>query len=105
MTSERTFEPRTLTVSAGETVTFENESGEAHTVTAYETRIPDGADYFSSGGASSEDAARDNLSEELVTEGETVEWTPEEPGTYEYLCIPHENTGMKGEIVVERPEG
>ncbi|MFN2586842.1 MAG: plastocyanin/azurin family copper-binding protein [Actinomycetota bacterium] len=101
LTDAQRFAPETLTVSAGTTVAFVNESAEAHTVTAYEDRVPDGADYFSSGGFASEDAARERLSEALLAEGETYAVTLDEPGTYEYLCIPHEDRGMTGTIVVE----
>jgi plastocyanin len=97
----QTFDPATITVKAGETVTWVNESDEAHTVTAYGNEIPDEAAYFASGGASSEDEARDSLSEGLLEAGDTFEVTLDQPGTYEYYCIPHESSGMKGTIVVE----
>ena len=95
------FDPATITIEAGETVTWTNESDEAHTVTAYGDEIPEGASYFASGGASSEEAARDSLSESLIEAGDTFEVTLDEPGTYEYYCIPHESSGMKGTITVE----
>ena len=101
MTDAQRFEPEELTVAAGETVTWKNESGESHTVTAYEDDIPDGADFFASGDASSEDGARDALDEGLIDGGETFEVTFDEPGTYRYFCIPHEDQGMVGTIVVE----
>jgi plastocyanin len=97
----QTFDPVTITVKAGETVTWVNESDEAHTVTAYGDEIPEEASYFASGGASSEDEARDSLSEGLLEAGDTFEVTLDQPGTYEYYCIPHESSGMKGTIVVE----
>ena len=95
------FEPATLTISAGETITWVNESDEAHTVTAFEKRFPAGADYFSSGGASSESEANDSLPNELIEPGETFELTLEVPGTYSYYCIPHRTDQMRGMIVVE----
>ncbi|MFN2490467.1 MAG: plastocyanin/azurin family copper-binding protein [Actinomycetota bacterium] len=101
MNGDRRFAPQSITVKVGEPVTFTNESGEAHTVTAYEERIPDGARYFSSGGSSSESEARDDIAAALITEGETYEVTLDTPGTYEYFCIPHEQQGMKGTIVVK----
>lgn len=102
MTDAHTFEPSTSTVPAGSTVTFSNDSSEAHTVTAYEDEIPEDAVYFASGGFPSEEQARDRLSKGLIGEGRSFEVTLEEPGTYEYFCIPHEGDGMKGTIVVER---
>ena len=101
MTSEQTFTPAEMTVAAGDTVSFKNTSSEAHTVTAYDQEIPEGSDYFTSGGLPSEEAARDELAAALIPAGDTYEFTFEQPGTYRYFCIPHEEAGMKGAIVVE----
>ncbi len=101
MTGGQLFDPETLTVPPGTTVTFVNESSESHTVTAYDGELPDGAAYFSSGGFGSEEAARDGLADALVAEGGSYEVTFDDPGTYEYFCIPHEDQGMIGTIVVE----
>jgi plastocyanin len=101
MTSAQTFDPKELTVPAGETVTWTNDSSESHTVTLYDNEVPEGAEYFSSGGASSEDEARESLDEALINEGDVYEVTFEEPGTYTYFCIPHEEQGMVATIVVE----
>lgn len=101
ITGGQSFEPEELTVAAGQTLSFDNTSSEAHTVTAYQGEIPQGAAYFSSGDLPSEEAARDELPIALVAAGESYELTLEQPGTYRYFCIPHEQTGMKGTIVVE----
>jgi plastocyanin len=101
MTDDRRFDPNELTVSVGDTVTWTNESAESHTVTTTEEELPEGARYFASGGADSEAQARDELQEGLLTEGETFEVTFDRPGTYAYVCIPHEDAGMTGSIVVE----
>ena len=101
MTQDQLFDPEGATVEVGATVTFENTSAEAHTVTAYQSEIPSGADYFASGGADSEVEARGELADGLLAEGESYEVTFSEPGTYRYFCIPHEGAGMKGTIVVE----
>jgi plastocyanin len=101
MVGGQQFEPESLTVTAGETVTFVNEDAEQHTVTAYEDSIPDGAEYFASGGAADEQAAREDLDGALIAQGDSFEVTFEEPGTYEYFCIPHEQSGMRGTIEVE----
>ena len=101
MTSDHSFDPETLTVAAGTTVTFTNDDDEAHTVTAYEGEIPERADYFSSGGFSGEAKARAEVGEALIKPGGDYSVTLEEPGTYRYFCIPHEQHGMKAEIVVE----
>jgi plastocyanin len=101
MVDGQAFDPESLTVAPGDTVTFVNESEEAHTVTAYEDEIPEGAAYFASGGFDSESAARDGVGDGLVPSGESYEVTLDEPGTYRYFCIPHEGEPMRGTIVVE----
>lgn len=100
MVQGQQFEPAAITVSAGETITFVSDSPEPHTVTAYEESLPEGAGFFSSGGAPSEEEARSELGEALIKDGGTFEITLETPGTYRYFCIPHESQGMKGTITV-----
>ncbi|WP_332899228.1 cupredoxin domain-containing protein [Haladaptatus sp. CMSO5] len=95
------FTPKTLTVDAGTTVTFDNDSEVGHTVTAYEQKIPDDAAYFASGDFESETAARKDVNGGLIEPGDTYTHTFEVPGRYDYFCIPHEGTGMKGTISVE----
>ncbi|AEM56851.1 copper-binding protein [Haloarcula hispanica N601] len=103
MTDELAYEPKKIQVEAGTTVTFENVGSIGHTVTAYEEEIPDGADYFASGGFDSLQAAKDGYSngqEGNIPKGESYEVTLETTGTYEYYCIPHEMNGMVGTIKV-----
>jgi plastocyanin len=101
MGDELNFQPAEVTVSAGQTITFSNTSSVVHTVTAYEDSVPEGADYFASGGFSTEEEARDNMSDGFIEAGDIFELTLNEPGTYEYFCIPHEGADMKGAIIVE----
>ncbi len=101
MTSDNEYDPATLRVEAGTTVTWETTGNVDHTVTAYEDEIPDAAAYFASGGFDSEGAARSNISGGLIAEGETFEHAFEVAGTYEYFCVPHEGSGMTGTIRVE----
>ncbi len=101
MAEGQRFDPAELRVAVGTTVTFVNDSAEAHTVTAYDDGIPDDADYFSSGGFESEGDARDDLAGGLVGQDSTYEVTFGAAGTYEYFCIPHEEQGMRGTIVVD----
>ncbi|MBX0286344.1 cupredoxin domain-containing protein [Haloarcula salinisoli] len=101
MTDELVFEPAEITVSVGDTVTWENTGSVPHSVTAYEEKIPDGATYFASGGFDSESAARDAYPNEgSIGGGETYEHTFETAGEFQYFCIPHESQ-MKGTVVVE----
>ena len=101
MTDAQRFDPAEITVEAGQTIEFTNDSSELHTVTAYEGELPPGADYFASGGFSSEEEARANLSEGLIDPGDTFEVTLDTPGRYAYFCIPHESQDMTGSITVE----
>lgn len=70
------YKPADLEVAAGTTVTFTNEDGFAHTVTAKDKSFDSG-----------------NLDE-----GATFEHTFEEPGTYDYLCAIHNS--MTGSVTV-----
>jgi plastocyanin len=95
----------TFEASVGDTVVWANTGSRNHTVTAYESGVPDGAAYFASGGFDSEQAARDAWSEHLdgggiISPGGTYEHTFEVPGDYHYFCIPHEDAEMIGRIVV-----
>ena len=67
------YDPETTTVAAGTTVTWSNEDATRHTVTA-----------------GSEDAPEpDRFDEEVTEQGQTVEVTFDEPGTYAYYCVVH----------------
>jgi len=101
------FDPPEITVSVGETVTWRNTSSRGHTVTAYEDGLPDGAAFFASGDFDSESAAREGFSDSLagdLSNADTFTHTFEVPGTYPYFCIPHEQAGMVGSVVVEAEE-
>lgn len=82
------FDPIGLHVDHGTTVRFEIAAG-AHSATAYENRIPSDASAFDSG---------------VISSG-GFEYTFEEPGTYDYYCIPHKSVGMVGRVVVGSPGG
>lgn len=103
----RTFEPYRLVVDLGETVTWWNIETLRHTVTAYEKRIPDEAEYFASGGFDSEIAARDAEFEAgLLGPGDRFEHRFTTPGHYHYCCLPHEDMDtMAGTIVVRTEAG
>lgn len=97
------FVPDTVEVAVGETVVWGNTSSRGHTVTARTGRIPEGADYFASGGYASQteavEAWYDDFGGRIDTDA-TYAVTFEVPGTYEYYCIPHEAGGMEGTVVV-----
>ncbi len=91
------FDPVGVLVQPGQTVRWtvvEN----VHTTTAYHPgndahslRIPEGAAPWDSGF--------------LVKKGDRFEVTLSVEGVYDYYCLPHEQAGMVGRIVVGRPGG
>ncbi|WEL20932.1 plastocyanin/azurin family copper-binding protein [Halorhabdus sp. BNX81] len=101
--SSSAFLPAEYRVEPGTTVTWKNTSTHAHTVTAYENTLPDGTEYFASGGYETEQGARDAWYESgggAIYAGKTFSHTFEQPGRYSYVCIPHESSNMAGVILV-----
>jgi len=93
-----------ITVNVGETVVWRNTSTRTHTVTAYEDAIPEEASYFASGGYDGEATAREEWWDDrggAIETGEEFAHTFEVAGRYDYVCIPHEQGGMLGTVVVE----
>jgi plastocyanin len=89
------FDPLGVLVDPGATVRWTVEAN-VHTAAAYHPangdrprRIPVGAKPWDSG--------------YLVNPGDTYETTLTVPGVYDYYCLPHEQAGMVGRIVVGRP--
>ena len=78
------FDPRDLTVKAGETITFTNDEAIPHDV--HKTSGP--GDDFSSGDTGG------------MQEGDTFKLTLDEPGKYGYVCNVHA-PGMAGTITVK----
>jgi plastocyanin len=97
------FRPETITISVGEEVVWKNISTRAHSVTAYEGTLPDGAAYFATGEFETETAAREAWEENggVIHNGETYAHRFETPGEHPYYCIPHETAGMVGKVIVE----
>jgi plastocyanin len=95
MTKSKTFEPRTITVKPGATVVWKNESDLTHSVTdepalaisAQDAALPAGAEGFNSG---------------LIPPGKDFTYIFKVPGTYRYFCIPHEEAGMLGTVIVAK---
>ncbi len=88
------FMPARVTIKVGQTVEWKNTSVLVHTVTAdpklavnkEHVRLPKGAKPFNSG----------NIAPDATFSHKfTV------PGLYRYFCIPHEATGMVGEVLVK----
>jgi plastocyanin len=98
------FKPVEISITAGETIRWQNTSSRGHTITAYEDQIPAEAEYFASGGFKTEKRAREAFHSEfggIIDSGDWWTHTFEIPGTYGYVCIPHEASNMVGTITVE----
>jgi len=74
------FDPANITVEPGTTVTWVQSGNNPHTTTSYDRLWDSGMIEGGSGG--------------------TFSFTFEEPGTYDYFCIPHEDLGMIGSVTV-----
>jgi plastocyanin len=91
------FDPIGLWLKPGQTVRWVIHH-DAHTTTAYHPkndnhslRIPEGANPWDS--------------DFLMKKGATFDVTFTVEGVYDYFCLPHEDSGMVGRIVVGRPGG
>jgi plastocyanin len=90
------FSPVGIHVAPGQKIRWINrDPGNSHTATAYHPalfdrplRIPEGAEPWDSG---------------YLLPEESFEVTLEQPGVYDYYCVPHEMAGMVGRIVVGQP--
>jgi plastocyanin len=87
------FDPATLTVAKGTTVTWRNTSQIGHTVTADPSKAETASDAVLPSGVQPWDAG-------TLNPGSSVSHTFDVPGTYKYFCQPHEAAGMLGTIVV-----
>jgi plastocyanin len=74
------FEPANITVEPGTTVTWVQEGNNPHTTTSYDGLWDSGMIEPGSGGSFS--------------------FTFDDPGTFDYFCIPHESLGMIGSVTV-----
>jgi plastocyanin len=89
------YEPATLTIRVGTTVQWTNDGHQIHDATdrrdaalrASDVDYPSGAEPFDSG---------------PMQPGQTYSYTFMVPGTYKYICIPHEFGGMTGEVIVTK---
>lgn len=93
MTDALRFEPATLTVRKGATVTWTNGTSTVHTVTDDPSKAVNKADAALPSGAQSWDSGN-------LNPGQTFKHTFDTPGTYKYFCGPHESAGMVASITV-----
>jgi plastocyanin len=93
MNDQLTFEPKEIEVAVGEEVTWRNIGKVGHTVTADKSKAADPSLVSIPAGAREWDSG-------FVNEGESFTRKFTKPGTYRYICIPHEGAGMLGTVVV-----
>jgi Raf kinase inhibitor-like YbhB/YbcL family protein len=91
------FVPGRVEISVGDTVRWTAES-EGHNVSAKpeadtKVTLPEGGEPFAT-----YEGSRSFM---VMQVGETYEHTFTVPGTYTYVCVPHADQGMVGEVVVE----
>lgn len=96
------YVPREFETIVGSTVVWRNTSSRGHNVIA--TDWPDDAEYFGSGSYTSYDEALDNwdtaADDSIFNTGEEYAYTFDVPGTYTYVCLPHVDSGMTGQVIV-----
>jgi plastocyanin len=88
------YAPAKLTIKVGDTVTWRNTDGMAHTVTddpakardEESARLPEGAQPWDSG---------------IIEAGQSWSGKFDVPGEYTYFCIPHELAGMVATLTVD----
>jgi plastocyanin len=89
------FEPDTVTVKPGDTVTWVNNKMAPHNVVFDPTQIP------------GDKALADKISHEQLTfapgESYSTTFTDDMPdGTYNYFCAPHRGAGMVGKVILSK---
>jgi plastocyanin len=93
MNDQLAFEPKQIEVDAGQKVTWKNAGKVAHTVTADKSKVAEPSLVSVPPGTKEWDSG-------FVGEGDSFSRSFEKPGTYRYVCIPHEGAGMVGSVVV-----
>ena len=94
MTDTLKFEPAEIMVAVGDRVQWRNVGNIAHTVTTDPAKVADAGNVSVPSGGKPWDSG-------LIGGDETFSRTFEEPGTYRYVCIPHEGARMVGTVVVQ----
>ena len=88
------FVPITVTIDKGDTVEWINNAASLHSVTTNPAVAQDPKDVSAPAGAKPFDSG-------FMTPGAKWSYTFSVPGTYKYLCLPHEKDHMVGIVVVK----
>ena len=92
------FDPSKVTIKVGDTVKWENTGNSVHHATDDHEMAIKGDDVATPTGAPAFDSG-------FMRPGETFTHTFTKPGTYKYVCVAHEASGMIGEVVVKAQSG
>jgi plastocyanin len=96
MTDRGGFEPAQIKINMGDTVTWRNESGKTHSVTADADKAADPAHVVLPKDAEKFDSGD-------IAPSQTFSQSFSTPGIYHYICRPHEHKGMVGTVIVMDP--
>lgn len=94
MTDQNKFDPDSVTISKGGTVTWQNASSTVHTATFDPSKVANKQDVSLPSGVQPFDSG-------LIQAGQSWSHTFTDAGTYHYTCIPHESVGMHGTVIVQ----
>jgi plastocyanin len=89
------YMPMKIAVKVGQTVEWVNNAETLHSVTTDPDSAQKPDDVSSPPGAKPFDSG-------FMKPGMTFDYTFTVPGTYKYLCLPHEKDGMIGYVVVSK---
>jgi plastocyanin len=89
------YVPEKVTVKVGDTVEWDNNAASLHTVTADPSKAADQKDVELPPGAQPFDSGF------MMPDGK-FSYTFTKPGTYKYVCLPHEKDGMIGYVIVTK---
>jgi len=89
------YYPDRITVRAGTIVQWKNIGQQQHDATDDPNLALRGGDAVYPSGAKAFDSG-------YLSQGESFTYTFEIPGTYKYVCLPHEFGGMTGEVIVTK---
>jgi plastocyanin len=98
MTNSNEFQPATISVARGTTVTWINSGQAPHTVTGDPSKAARPTDAVLPTGARAWDSGQ--LNGGVLNSGQSFSYTFDMPGEYTYFCIPHESVGMVAHIIV-----
>jgi plastocyanin len=89
------YKPLKVAIKVGQTVEWVNNAETLHSVTTDPDSAQKPGDVASPPGAQPFDSG-------FMKPGMTFDYTFTVPGTYKYLCLPHEKDGMIGYVVVSK---